>query len=69
MAKIQLRDIPAIPTQPAMPGMEVFGTRWLSSHFAKYGPAVAGNGTTGVCYYLCLTTLDTLERFIVEMEG
>ena len=39
----------------------------LFKHFAEYGPLAAGRSTEAscTCYYLCLPTAETLERFSV----
>ena len=40
-------------------------------YFAEYEPVAAGRAkeTNVICYYLCLPTLEALERFIAEVDG
>jgi hypothetical protein len=48
-----------------------FRARALCKTFAHYDPLAAGVSTEagGTCYYLCLPSAETLQRFLAEING
>ena len=60
MAKLRPKGMPIYPR---------FGVNSLFNCFSEYKPIASGISREDACYYLCLPTLESLERFILEVDG